>query len=329
MSSVVKGVGDAITGVVKGAVNLVKDVAKGVGNVVKSIASTPVGKALLIAATVYFGGAAIAGGYGGFATGGVGGILEGAGAGVSSAASSLSSAWGSLLQGNFSEAGSTLGRSWTAAAEQGAVSNPTGMELMQRPGVSLTEPAPPSPDQQVKMLDSIGAEPGQVGDQVSRMKINQLSNMEPETVANLKANASQLSDVGSSVPANPAGLPPAAPPPGATPTPTMWDKVWSSPYTAPALISGGMQVGGALIQGAAQEKQLQEQRDYEQRMAAEARARYNANVGAPLWNSQQAPIFQANGPAWDPYAEARARAAQMYAPQPTGLAARYMTPTPA
>lgn len=317
MSSVVKGVGDAITGVVKGAVNLVKDVAKGVGNVVKSIASTPVGKALLIAATVYFGGAAIAGGYGGFATGGVGGILEGAGAGVSSAASSLSSAWGSLLQGNFSEAGSTLGRSWTAAAEQGVVSNPTGMELMQRPGVSLTEAAPPNAPPAL--------EPGPA-DQVAKLSENQLSSIRPENTANLKANANLLGgDLGASIPTNPAGtLPP--PPPS---TPTMWDKVWSSPYTAPALISGGMQVGGALIQGAAQEKQLEEQRDYERRMAAEARDRYNANVGSPLWNSQQAPIYQANGPAWDPYAEARARAAQMYAPQPTGLAARYMTPTPA
>jgi len=107
----------------------------------------------------------------------------------------------------------------------------------------------------------------------------------------------------------------------------MFDKVISSPYTAPALISGGMQVGGAYIQGQAQEKQLREQREYEERMAREARDRYNANAGAPLWSSEQAPIYQSNQAAWDPYAEARARNAQRYAPPPTGVVARYMPTT--
>jgi hypothetical protein len=107
----------------------------------------------------------------------------------------------------------------------------------------------------------------------------------------------------------------------------MFDKVIASPYTAPALISGGMQVGGAYIQGQAQEKQLREQREYEERMAREARDRYNANAGAPLWSSEQAPIYQSEQAAWDPYAEARARNAQRYAPPPTGVVARYMPTT--
>lgn len=98
----------------------------------------------------------------------------------------------------------------------------------------------------------------------------------------------------------------------------------ASPYTAPALISGGMQVGGAYIQGKAQEKQLQEQREYEARMAQEARDRYNTNAGAQLFASDQAPIYQSGAAAWDPYAEARARAAQRYAPPPTGIVAKYM-----
>jgi hypothetical protein len=92
-----------------------------------------------------------------------------------------------------------------------------------------------------------------------------------------------------------------------------------------------MQIGGAYLQGKAQEKQLQDQRDYEVRMAKEQRDRYNSNVGAPLWQSQQAPIYQSGTPAWDPYAEARARTAQIAAAgaQPTGVAARYMNPIPA
>jgi hypothetical protein len=111
----------------------------------------------------------------------------------------------------------------------------------------------------------------------------------------------------------------------------MFSKIVASPYTAPALISGGMQVGGAIIQGKAQEKQLQEQREYEERMrqdeerlAREARDRYNTNAGATLFASNQDPIYQSEQAAWDPYAEARARNAQRYAPQPTGVVARYM-----
>jgi hypothetical protein len=86
-----------------------------------------------------------------------------------------------------------------------------------------------------------------------------------------------------------------------------------------------MQIGGAYIQGKAQEKQLQEQREYEERMAREARDRYNANAGAPLWSSAQAPIYQSAQAAWDPYAEARNT--QSYAPTPTGVVARYMPTT--
>jgi hypothetical protein len=104
----------------------------------------------------------------------------------------------------------------------------------------------------------------------------------------------------------------------------MFSKIVASPYTAPALISGGMQIGGAYIQGKAQEKQMREQQEYEERMAREARDRYNTNAGASLFAADQAPIYQSDQAVWDPYAEARARNAQRYAPQPTGVVARYM-----
>lgn len=333
MSKVVSGIGNAIQGVVKGAVSVVKSIGEGVGKVVKSIASSPIGKAILIAGAIYFGGAALAGGYGS-AMGG-GSFFSGMGAGVSSAASSLSSAWTSAMAGNFAEAGSTIGSSWSTAAQSGAMTSPGYAAALSEPTVSLAEAPgaapnlPPTPDQQVQMLDSIGAEPGTAGDQVSRMNLNQISNVEPPP-SQYSLNGPGVSNGG----INPGGYSGS---PGmnsggydlykgtsAGQTPSMWDKVISSPYTAPALISGGMQVGGAIIQGQAQEKAMKEQREYEARMAQEARDRYNANVGAPLWNSQQAPIYQATGPAWDPYAEARARSAQ-YAPAPTGLAAKYMT----
>jgi len=339
MSKVVSGIGNAVSGVLKGAVSVVKSIGEGVGKVVKSIASSPIGKAILIAGAIYFGGAALAGGYGS-AMGG-GSFFTGMGAGVSSAASSLSSAWTSAMAGNFAEAGSTIGGSWSTAAQSGAMTSPGYAAALSEPTVSLAEaPAapsaapsaapnvPPTYEEQVKMLDSIGAESGEVGDQVSRMDLKQLSNVDP-AASQYSLNGPGVSNGGltqtsagytggnginlgnTSIPYNPS-------------SPGVMSSIWNSPYTAPALISGGMQVGGAIIQGKAQEEALKEQREYEARMAAEARARYNTNVGAQLWDpNQQTAIYQNQGPAWDPYAEARARAAQ-YAPAPTGLAAKYM-----
>ena len=362
MSKVVSGVGDAIGGVLKGAVSVVKSIGEGVGKVVKSIASSNIGKAILIAGAIYFGGAALAGGYGSAAGGGS--FFTGMGAGVSSAASSLSSAWTSAMAGNFAEAGSTIGGSWTSAAQSGAMTSPEYAAYLNQPTVSLAESpsltevapkAPPTYDEQLKFLDEIGATPGEVAN-VSAEQAEQIRNAtgyNPDLPANAQQhllnspadqiarapnNSQFLSDLTPNTQLDYSMNPTSGANtgirfgnaadswyrPGTGAGTSVWDKVISSPYTAPALISGGMQVGGAIIQGKAQEEALKEQREYEARMAAEARARYNTNVGAQLWDpTQQAAIYQNQGPAWDPYAEARARAAQ-YAPAPTGLAAKYM-----
>ena len=63
MSKVVSGIGNAVSSVVKGAVKAVSGIAKNVGGLVKSIASSKLGKAVLIAAAIYFGGAALSGGF--------------------------------------------------------------------------------------------------------------------------------------------------------------------------------------------------------------------------------------------------------------------------
>ena len=91
----------------------------------------------------------------------------------------------------------------------------------------------------------------------------------------------------------------------------MFSKIVASPYTAPALISGGMQVGGAYIQGKAQEKQIADQRKYEEDQTTKARNLYNTNVGTELWSPNQQAVYQdPNAGPWDPYAEARALAEQ-------------------
>jgi len=135
---------------------------------------------------------------------------------------------------------------------------------------------------------------------------------------------------------NAAAPPPVvSPPPPPPPEPGMFSKVISSPYTAPALISGGMQIGGAYIQGQAQEKQLREQREYEERMAREARDRYNANAGAQLWNTSQPTVATTGTGAastgayqYDPLAQAQSLSAQRQAQfdaRKRGLVASNMT----
>ena len=115
MSKVVKGIGRAVSSVVKGVVNVVKDVAK-----------SKLGKILITAAAIYFGGAALMGGFSASAAGG--GFLTGASAGLSGAASGVSTAWGSLMAGEIGAAGSALSSGFTGAGAAGAATvAPSGL----------------------------------------------------------------------------------------------------------------------------------------------------------------------------------------------------------
>lgn len=311
MSKVVKAVGNAVKSVVKGVTNVVKNVAKGVGNLAKSIASSKLGKVLLVAAAVYFGGAALSGGFGASASGGS--FLSGMGTGVANAASSLQTAWGSVMSGNFSTAGSQLA--------QGFSGEVAGANMAAAPAGAMT--TAPVTDYSLASTSggpaSAAGAPGSVG--AGGVNVTTA----PSTLGGNIGTNPMVSGQGSML----AGSTPSAAPP------SMWDKVISSPYTAPAAISAGTQVVGGLIQGAGQKKAMEDQREYEERMAREARDRYNANAGASLWSSNQ-PVNEATGApaaaAWDPTAEARAINAR-YAYNPTapatsGLVARYMPQQP-
>ena len=365
MTKAVSSIGRAVSNVVQGAVNVVVDAGKAIGGavtdvakaatgVVKSIANSNLGKAVLIAAAIYFGGAALSGGFG--ASAGGGSFFTGMGAGVSSAATSLSSAWTSAMAGEFAQAGSTLGSAWTGAANAGMATNPGWMAMQAANAVPLTETAAaataPAPAPEIattsgtssaNTVTSTPLNPASSGDVIAKGVNNNQFIADLSTPTNQYSLGSNASSGGLTAPTgvyqagytsgtginagnyvnslyNPAS------------SGGVMSSIWNSPYTAPALISGGMQIGGAYIQGQAQEKQLAEQRDFEtkQIQAAEQkivddRDRYNANVGAQLWNPDtQAPIYQAQVPAWDPYAEARALNAARYAPAQTGLAAKYM-----
>lgn len=294
MSKVVKGAVNAVKSVVQGVVKVVKGVASGVGNLVKSIAKSKLGKAIVISAAVYFGGAALAGGFGSSAAGGS--FLTGMGKGVGSAASTLSSAWGSLVSGNFGSAASQIGGAWGAAgnAASGAVVNAT-------PGVmtgALSGTGAATPP--INGLDMMPSVPARVD-----LPINGLDTMPSAPPWTPPPPDSPITTL--------AKMPPPDLPyerliNGAEKTTGIWDRILSSPYTAPALISGGMQLGGNLMQAAAQGRQ-----------AAEARARYQENVGTNL--GQYGSVNPVTGEPWDPVAAAREYTTR-YGSPPTTLPER-------
>jgi len=129
MSKAVKSVGRAVSGVVKGVSNVVKGVVSKVGGIVKKIASSKLGKVLIAAAAIYFGGAAIMGGIQGAAAGSgfmgtLSGAISGAGTGIANAWAGLTSATSAALGGNFAQAGSALS---SGAMGQAPISVASGM----------------------------------------------------------------------------------------------------------------------------------------------------------------------------------------------------------
>ena len=109
MSKVVKKVGKAIGKVVKGVV-------KGVKKVVKKISKSKFFKVIATAALVYFGGAALMGGFSTIGTSTS--FLQGMSTGLSNAWAGITGATSSALGGNFAQAGSQL-----AAGAKGAAFN--------------------------------------------------------------------------------------------------------------------------------------------------------------------------------------------------------------
>jgi len=350
MTKIVQGIGDAIGDVVKGVVNVVKGVADGVGDLARSIADSPIGKAILIAGAVYFGGAALAGGFGEMAGGGS--FLSGLGTGVESAATGLSNAWSSTLAGNFGEAAATIGDTYGTAYGAGessgmlasnvasgassgslisqggynpGVINPvptyTGSEIAALgPGASeVAAVTPAAASTGTGLTAGAGTSTGLTSGGMSATgATGTLGSASPYALAQAPA-ASTLSTLGSTAL------------PAATPAAGWWAGV--DPYLKTAAVMGGTQVVGGLISGAGQAKAAQEQRDFEVDQAELARQRRNKNMGAQLDFSavraaaaEKAAANPQTVTQWDPQAAARALIAQYYAQaQPTGgVISKYM-----
>lgn len=255
MSKVVKGIGSAISGVTRA----VGKVVQGAVNVVKKVVKSPIGKAISIAAAVYFTGGAVLGAMGGAAAGTgvmgtIAGAVSGAGAGISSAWAGLTGAAGALAGGQgLAAAGSSLSGGLTGAyaAGSGSVLGAAGTGLTMGAGGATGLTAPASS----LTSGSLAATGGGAG-------------------TGLTASANALAPT--------IGAP--------TASPGLISSVWNGLGDYGRY--GAIQAAGKVVEGVGQQKAAEEQRTYEQDQAQLARDRYNQNVGTNWWPSQSAGAAQ-------------------------------------
>tara|TARA_R110000868_G_scaffold10694_1_gene51949 strand:+ start:801 stop:1571 length:771 start_codon:yes stop_codon:yes gene_type:complete len=256
MSKVVKGIGRAISGVVKGVVNVVKDVAK-----------SKLGKILITAAAVYFGGAALMGGASASAAGGS--FLSGASAGLSGAASGVSTAWSSLMAGEVGAAGSSLSSGFTGAGAAGAATAaPPGLVTGAMQTGLTSAPGALTSGTTVPGAASLTSTPGAL---TSGTTVPGAASLNIPASAGLNtAGAASTLPVGSTLSALNTAAAPAS----------SGFLSGLGPYGQYAAISGGTQLIGGAMQGYGAQQEAKRQ----EKMSADARARYNANVGTRLFS---------------------------------------------
>jgi hypothetical protein len=326
MTKIVQGIGDAIGDVFRGAVKVVKNVADGVGDLARGIANSPIGKAILIAGAIYFGGAALAGGFGSSAAGGS--FFSGMGTGVASAAETLSGAWSSTLAGNFGEAASSIGNAWGTAGTAGgnsavmteALRSGVGIEGLKSsatiPGASSSNVAALGPGSTQVAAAAPGAGTGLTAGGAELTAGGSGLTSGAATNAATYAGAPSpfsLTAAGTGTPGLSGTLPAMGAPAAAAPA-GWWAGV--DPYLKTAAVMGGTQVVGGLIAGAGQAKAAEDQRNAEAQAAQDARDRYNTNVGTPLDFTKERAVADIQPytpkPAWDPQAAARDLIAKYY-----------------
>lgn len=238
---------------VKGVARGIGKVVKGVGNVVKKVASSKLGKIIVGAALVYFGGAALMGGMSTIGTSTS--FLTGMQTGLSSAATGISNAWSALTSGNLTGAGEALSQGFTGSPVSGpGLSVPAQVPTA---GVSegLTNPA-------IGNLSGGGAGLKVAPQSMQAAVAEGLSN---PAVGNLAGGGTGLVPPPGAMAVNTAGSQPG-----------LLSRVMSGlgPYGTSAAITGGTQLAGSLMQGVGMQQQAKRQ----EQLAAEQRAKYNANI---------------------------------------------------
>lgn len=282
------GIGDAIGGVFKGVGAVVDGAVKGVGTLVKQIYDSDIGKAIIIAGAVYFGGAALAGGFGTMGTSAS--FLSGMGAGVSSAATSLQAAWGlatSGTAGSLGQAASTIGNSWGTAFGAGAQLGAPVVETAAALSSAAQAPMPAQIPSAPSLAPAAAAPP-------------------PVATAGMPAGSPITSTAAGSytpVAQTAAGAPAATQPWYAQAMDYITPKSELAQF---GLINAATSVGGNVIAAIGQQQAAEDERAYQEKQLQAARDLRNANVGAELFAPGQ--YAAAPGPA----------------PMPAGLARRYM-----
>jgi len=191
------------------------------------------------------------------------------------------------MAGNFSQAAGAVGNAWGTAGAAAGQAAGTGAMTVGAAAAPTTVAAPTA---------TIGAPTAGTSTAAINGGITQAN------VGATMGGAQGLA-MPASAPLAAAGVAPAA---AAAPAATGFASL--SPLAQYGAITAGTQVVGGMIQGAGQKAAQEDQRDYELRMAQEARDRYNANVGTALWGSNQ-PVNPVTGMpgvnAWDPQQAAR------------------------
>jgi len=246
MSKSVKRAFRSVKKVVKGVAKAVSGVVKGVGKVVSKVAGSKLGRIILTAAGVYFGGAALMGGMNaaGSATGflgKIGSFVSGAGTGIGNAWTNLIQAGASAFGGDFSQAGSQLmagskGQAFTPPLDIATTANLSGVSGLDPLSQVNQGFSTPLTDQALKtpFLDQT---------------------LQSSNVLN-------------------------------TPSAPASSGLFSSDLAKYGLVSGGMQLAGGLVSGVGQQKALEDQRKFEQQRIDEQRqfADANQNFGIDFVN---------------------------------------------
>lgn len=272
VSQVFGGIGDAVGGVFKGVGDAVDGAVKGVGSLAKEIYSSDIGKAIIIAGAIYFGAAALSGGFGSAGAGGS--FFSGMGTGVASAADSMALAWETSSLG-------PLGNAWGAAGDAGAnaARYAAGSGLSAAPATVVDAAFTPA----TTVASAPAAAPAATSGVPGVLNPAAATTYTPvvETAAG-------------------AGAPAATQP---------WYSQ-ALDYITPesdlakyGLISGATQIAGGVIQGMGQDQAAKEQREYEAAQLKAAQDLRNANVGAELFAPGQ--YATAPGPAPMPAGLAR------------------------
>jgi len=288
MSKVVKKIGRAVKKVVKGVV-------KGVKKVWKKVKESKIGRVVLTAALIYFGGAALSGmwaggsagsGFMGTLTGGI----QGAASGVANAWSGITGATASAMSGNFAQAGSQLAagaKGQAISAATGNITNAAGNVVGTSANFAPTANSLTNPQGQTfvtKPVAGVGNATGASANQASTFAGGDAY------VGNINSAANAAGGVGAGGGSVAAGnavnntglISNVAGNAGQVVAETGKEAAKAGFFSEPLVKYGAMTVGGGLLSGYAQGAQMQEIENQRARAEELAMQNYGRNVGTAI-----------------------------------------------